>query len=104
MRSTLLVGFNTLICFITVNGFLYREHGRYKRQLIDSFDQQHIDLNITVPYIFSARLYPYGEAKGDLIIRRSSDVYKLGNPFHYLGQVYDTIYMFCVFICLFVVV
>ncbi|VDM58889.1 unnamed protein product [Angiostrongylus costaricensis] len=88
MRTTLLVG----LCL--VDGlFFYSDHRRYKRQLSESFDQQHIDLNITVPYIFSARLYPYGESKGDLIIRRSIEVYKLANPFHYLGQVYDTIYI-----------
>lgn len=78
------------------NQSLFTEHRRYKRQLgsgeVDVPNQQ-IDLNITVPYIFSARLYPYGETKGDLLIHGTSEVYKLANPFHYLGQIYDTIYV-----------
>uniref|UniRef100_A0A158P9N2 Nidogen 1a n=1 Tax=Angiostrongylus cantonensis TaxID=6313 RepID=A0A158P9N2_ANGCA len=81
------------VFFIVDGVFFYSDHRRYKRQLTEPLDQQHIDLNITVPYIFSARLYPYGESKGDLIIRRPIEVYKLANPFHYLGQVYDTIYI-----------
>ncbi|VDL84443.1 unnamed protein product [Nippostrongylus brasiliensis] len=95
MRQPLLVGLCALLGLIihTSSAYIhpFREHRRYKRQLVDGLNQQ-IDLNITVPYIFSARLYPYGETKGDLLIRGRREVYKLANPFHYLGQVYDTIY------------
>nr|CDJ83750.1 Nidogen and EGF calcium-binding domain containing protein [Haemonchus contortus] len=98
MHQPLLVGLCALIGLIhgTLLQFPFREHRRYKRQLgsgeVDVPNQQ-IDLNITVPYIFSARLYPYGETKGDLLIHGTSEVYKLANPFHYLGQIYDTIYI-----------
>ncbi|WKY01519.1 hypothetical protein Q1695_015487 [Nippostrongylus brasiliensis] len=96
MRQPLLVGLCALLGLIihTSSAYIhpFREHRRYKRQLVDGLNQQ-IDLNITVPYIFSARLYPYGETKGDLLIRGRREVYKLANPFHYLGQVYDTIYI-----------
>ncbi|CAD6187998.1 unnamed protein product [Caenorhabditis auriculariae] len=66
-------------------------HVRYKRQLVEEPAQQ-IDLNITVPYIFSARLYPYGPTRGDISIRGDAEVYKLENPFHFMAGVYDTIY------------
>ncbi|EYC03910.1 hypothetical protein Y032_0091g2492 [Ancylostoma ceylanicum] len=97
MRRPLLVGLCALQFFVLVRsraGFRYGEHRRYKRQLGsgDILNQQ-IDLNITVPYIFSARLYPYGESKGDLLISGDTEPYRLANPFHYLGQVYDTIFI-----------
>lgn len=38
---------------------------RPKRQFDSGGGPAQIDLNITVPFIFSARLYPYGEDKGD---------------------------------------
>ncbi|EPB80333.1 calcium binding EGF domain protein [Ancylostoma ceylanicum] len=90
MRRPLLVGLCALQFFVLVRsraGFRYGEHRRYKRQLGsgDILNQQ-IDLNITVPYIFSARLYPYGESKGDLLISGDTEPYRLANPFHYLGQ------------------
>ncbi|KAK5968516.1 hypothetical protein GCK32_013146 [Trichostrongylus colubriformis] len=101
MRQPLLVGLCALIGLIhatSTQQFPFKAHQRYKRQLgsgeLDVPNQQ-IDLNITVPYIFSARLYPYGETKGDLVIHGNSEVYKLANPFHYLGQIYETIYALC---------
>ncbi|KAK6745525.1 hypothetical protein RB195_011945 [Necator americanus] len=96
MRRSLLVGLYALqcCCFLLVwsENFRYGAHRRYKRQLGEISSPQ-IDLNITVPYIFSARLYPYGEHKGDLLIDAESEPYKLANPFRYLGQVYDTIFI-----------
>uniref|UniRef100_A0A915PK39 EGF-like domain-containing protein n=1 Tax=Setaria digitata TaxID=48799 RepID=A0A915PK39_9BILA len=47
---------------------LLSKHYRYKRQF-DTSNTPQIDLNITVPYVFSARLYPFGEARGDKIRR-----------------------------------
>lgn len=43
-----------------------------KRQTIPVGQQHEIELNVTVPYIFSARLYPYGESKGDSLLDPSS--------------------------------
>lgn len=48
-------------------------------------------MNITVPYIFSARLYPFGEAKGDKILTGSSQIVKLSKTFKFLGKEYDAV-------------
>ncbi|CAI2347390.1 unnamed protein product [Caenorhabditis sp. 36 PRJEB53466] len=67
-------------------------HQRYRRQILDEPNQQ-IDLNITVPYIFSARLYTYGASRGDIPVHSRQEVYKLENPVHFMGRVYDTVYI-----------
>uniref|UniRef100_A0A1I7XJA3 protein disulfide-isomerase n=1 Tax=Heterorhabditis bacteriophora TaxID=37862 RepID=A0A1I7XJA3_HETBA len=88
----LVVGLLIIIRELHANTFPFQGHSRYKRQLGESSSHQ-IDLNITVPYIFSARLYPYGPSRGDLLIHGESEPYQLANPFHFLGQVYNTIYI-----------
>ncbi|CAG9531514.1 unnamed protein product [Cercopithifilaria johnstoni] len=65
-------------------------HYRYKRQF-DASNTPQIDLNITVPYVFSARLYPFGEAKGDQILTGSSQIIKLSKSFKFLGKEYDAV-------------
>uniref|UniRef100_A0A914S450 Uncharacterized protein n=1 Tax=Parascaris equorum TaxID=6256 RepID=A0A914S450_PAREQ len=67
-------------------------HNRYKRQF-DASQTPQIDLNITVPYIFSARLYPYGGARGDKLLSGSSQPLKLSSPVNFLGEKFDTIYV-----------
>lgn len=67
-------------------------HQRYRRQILDEPNQQ-IDLNITVPYIFSARLYTYGANRGDISVHGRQEIYKLENPIHFMGNVYDSIYI-----------
>ncbi|VDN04457.1 unnamed protein product [Thelazia callipaeda] len=68
----------------------YKNHYRYKRQF-DSSNTPQIDLNITVPYIFSARLYPFGEGKGDHLMTGSTQVFKLKKSFKFLGKEYDAV-------------
>uniref|UniRef100_A0A0M3I7E2 NIDO domain-containing protein n=1 Tax=Ascaris lumbricoides TaxID=6252 RepID=A0A0M3I7E2_ASCLU len=67
-------------------------HSRYKRQFDASHTPQ-IDLNITVPYIFSARLYPYGGARGDKLLSGNSQPLKLISSINFLGEKFDTIYV-----------
>uniref|UniRef100_A0AC34RER1 Uncharacterized protein n=1 Tax=Panagrolaimus sp. JU765 TaxID=591449 RepID=A0AC34RER1_9BILA len=52
-----------------------------------------IDLNITVPYIFSARLYPYGPSKEDKIVQVDPTSYSLKTPLRFLNHVYNSIYV-----------
>lgn len=54
-----------------------------------------MDLNITVPFIFSARLYPYGEDKGDQLLdpKKHSQRVDLKHDFIFYGQNYSTIYV-----------
>lgn len=58
--------------------------GRLRRQL---------EFNASVPYIFSARLYPFGTDRGDLLVQRDSEPYALEHPVAFLGEQYDTIYV-----------
>jgi hypothetical protein len=51
-----------------------------------------IDLNITVPYIFSARLYPYGLSKGDQITHLDPQPLDLHTPLQFLGGLYQTLF------------
>ncbi|CAD5220901.1 unnamed protein product [Bursaphelenchus xylophilus] len=50
-----------------------------------------IDLNITVPYIFSARLYPYGQSKGDHITQLDPQPIDLHTPLKLFGRNYETL-------------
>lgn len=50
-----------------------------------------IDLNITVPYIFSARLYPYGTSKGDQALARDSQLVRLHDSVRFIRKTYDSI-------------
>uniref|UniRef100_A0A8R1DQP9 Uncharacterized protein n=1 Tax=Caenorhabditis japonica TaxID=281687 RepID=A0A8R1DQP9_CAEJA len=72
--------------------YSFTGHPRYRRQIVDEPNQQ-IDLNITVPYIFSARLYTYGTNRGDATVRNRREVYELQNPVHFMGNLYDRIYI-----------
>ncbi|TKR76985.1 hypothetical protein L596_018039 [Steinernema carpocapsae] len=70
----------------------FREHQRYKRQ----FDASHapqIDLNITVPYIFSARLYPFGQAREDFVIAGDTQAVRLKTPLKFIGKSYNIIFI-----------
>ncbi|CAJ0580818.1 unnamed protein product, partial [Mesorhabditis spiculigera] len=80
-----------LLAFFTVA--LATHAPRRRRQLGEEPSGPPIDLNTTVPYIFSARLYPYGLEKGDKILTNSAQAMALMEPFAYLGAVYDTIYI-----------
>ncbi|CAB3403508.1 unnamed protein product [Caenorhabditis bovis] len=70
----------------------FKGHARYRRQILDEPGQQ-IDLNITVPYIFSARLYTYGPNRGDIEMNGRQEIYKLESPVHFMGDVFDSIYI-----------
>ena len=56
-----------------------------------------IDLNVTVPYIFSARLYPFGEVNGDdelpLLESNAEKQLRLKFPLKFLEKTYHTIYV-----------
>uniref|UniRef100_A0A7E4VRT2 Nidogen n=1 Tax=Panagrellus redivivus TaxID=6233 RepID=A0A7E4VRT2_PANRE len=52
-----------------------------------------IDLNITVPYIFSARLYPYGPSKDDKLVQVDPTAYNLQTPLKLLQHTYNSIYV-----------
>ncbi|MCP9257598.1 Nidogen-like protein [Dirofilaria immitis] len=67
-----------------------KKHYRYKRQF-DTSNTPQIDLNITVPYVFSARLYPFGDIKGDQVLTGSSQIVKLSRSFKFLGKEYDAV-------------
>ncbi|XP_003378491.1 putative calcium binding EGF domain protein [Trichinella spiralis] len=55
----------------------------------------HIDLNITVPFIFKPRLYPYGEGTGDneLSLWTSVQGYVLQNEISYWGESFASVYI-----------
>ncbi|VDN55122.1 unnamed protein product [Dracunculus medinensis] len=71
---------------------LFSDHIRYKRQF-DDINTPEIDLNITVPYIFSARLYPYGISRGDRILSGSFQLLKLRSSLKFLGEIYNSVYI-----------
>lgn len=54
-----------------------------------------MDLNITVPFIFSARLYPYGKEKGDSLLEsgKPSRAFELSHDFMFFGRNYSTVYV-----------
>ncbi|KAI6201251.1 EGF-like domain-containing protein [Aphelenchoides besseyi] len=68
------------------------ERARTRRQF-DARHGPHIDLNITVPYIFSARLYPYGLAKGDQLAHMDPQPIDLHSPLKFFGESYQTIFI-----------
>ncbi|CAI4221248.1 unnamed protein product [Auanema sp. JU1783] len=91
----LLFAWNLILC-TAINEHPYREHQRYRRASNTFGDAESpplLDLNATVPYIFSARVYPYGQANGDLLASAAIEPYRLENPMHFLGNVFDTIYI-----------
>ncbi|KRY93427.1 EGF-like domain-containing protein [Trichinella pseudospiralis] len=55
----------------------------------------HIDLNITVPFIFKPRLYPYGEGTGDNELSSWTSVqgYVLQNEISYWGESFASVYI-----------
>ncbi|CAD5215006.1 unnamed protein product [Bursaphelenchus okinawaensis] len=63
---------------------------RQRRQFNNPHGPQ-IDLNITVPYIFSARLYPYGQSKGDQVTQLDPQPVDLHTPLKLLGRSYETL-------------
>uniref|UniRef100_A0A915HS39 Uncharacterized protein n=1 Tax=Romanomermis culicivorax TaxID=13658 RepID=A0A915HS39_ROMCU len=74
----------------------YNYNRRSKRQAgpADNIDQT--DVNVTVPFMFSARLYPYGETKHDQLLSDNQTlvVVKLKNASSkILGRTIDTIYI-----------
>ncbi|VDD94411.1 unnamed protein product [Enterobius vermicularis] len=72
--------------------FFFLGNQRYKRQF-DGVNTPQIDLNITVPFIFSARLYPYGKTKGDTLLEGDVINLKLKNTLYFLGESYDSVYI-----------
>lgn len=66
---------------------------RRARREVDASQTQHIDLNITVPYIFSARLYPHGTSKGDKLLSGQQEAISLQQPLRYFSRVFDTLYV-----------
>lgn len=71
------------------------------RRQFDASSPAQIDLNITVPFIFSARLYPYGESKGDKILDPSlnTQAYILKNELTFLEENYTAIYVSEIYVC-----
>jgi hypothetical protein len=67
---------------------------RHRRQF-NSAPPTQIDLNITVPFIFSARLYPYGEARGDSVlpVQAATQPIVLRNEIVYLAKNYSIIHV-----------
>ncbi|VDK50437.1 unnamed protein product [Anisakis simplex] len=86
-------GFIRLIGYVKLIECLSLGHARYRRQSLDASHTPQIDLNITVPYIFSARLYPYGKQKGDQLLTGSVQSLKLSAPINFLGQKYEKLYI-----------
>jgi len=68
---------------------------RFRRQLDTASGASHLDLNITVPYIFSARLYTYGVDRGDKQIPAGSPSQhlQLQTPLVFLGRQYASLYV-----------
>lgn len=71
----------------------FLDHARYKRQFDVGASGPQIDLNITVPYIFSARLYPYGPSKEDKLVQVDPQPFSLHTPLKFLTKVYNAIYV-----------
>lgn len=71
---------------------LILEHSRYKRQS-SALTSSQIDLNTTVPYIFSARLYPYGLKHGDKVSELALQPFRLHTPLYFLERNYDTLFV-----------
>jgi hypothetical protein len=74
------------------NKCTFIERTRLRRQFENRNGPQ-IDLNITVPYIFSARLYPYGLSKGDQVTHLDPQPVDLHTPLQFLGGLYQTIFI-----------
>ncbi|KAL3085943.1 hypothetical protein niasHS_008985 [Heterodera schachtii] len=73
---------------------------RNRRQLVEKefsdqslFQGHQTELNQSVPFIFRARLYPYGTKNGDAIMVGAISEFKLSNPLIFLDQTFDTIWI-----------
>ncbi len=68
---------------------------RLKKRQLGGTPQTQIDLNITVPFIFSARLYPYGENRGDALLSKTaeSQAFVLKHEIQFMGERYSAIYV-----------
>ncbi|KAL3100263.1 hypothetical protein niasHT_027727 [Heterodera trifolii] len=73
---------------------------RIRRQLAEKefsdqslFQGHQTELNQSVPFIFRARLYPYGTKNGDAIMVGAISEFKLSNPLIFLDQTFDTIWI-----------
>uniref|UniRef100_A0A914XNL7 Uncharacterized protein n=1 Tax=Plectus sambesii TaxID=2011161 RepID=A0A914XNL7_9BILA len=66
---------------------------RLKKRQLGGTPQTQIDLNITVPFIFSARLYPYGENRGDTLLSKTaeSQAFVLKHELQFMGEKYSAI-------------
>ncbi len=69
--------------------------GRVRRQVGFGGSPQQIDLNITVPFIFSARLYPYGVLKGDAEFSKNAGVQPivLKHDITFFDRSFSTLYV-----------
>uniref|UniRef100_A0AAF5CYM2 EGF-like domain-containing protein n=1 Tax=Strongyloides stercoralis TaxID=6248 RepID=A0AAF5CYM2_STRER len=73
--------------------FKYAGHNRYKRTLSSQKGESGLDLNVSVPYIFSARLYQYGNEHNDYEMTKNVEDLFLSTPLYLLGIQYDKIYI-----------
>ncbi|CEF64491.1 EGF-like calcium-binding domain and Nidogen, extracellular domain-containing protein [Strongyloides ratti] len=73
--------------------FKYAAHQRYKRTLSSQKRESGLDLNVSVPYIFSARLYQYGIEHNDYEMTKNVEDLFLSTPLYLLGIQYDKIYI-----------
>ncbi|KAI1729049.1 calcium-binding EGF domain-containing protein [Ditylenchus destructor] len=79
-------------CVESRNSERRSQHPRYRRQF-DTSNASQIDLNITVPYIFQARLYPYGQNQDDQLAQSEVQALKLQTPLTFLEKNYEIIYI-----------
>uniref|UniRef100_A0AC35GJ26 NIDO domain-containing protein n=1 Tax=Panagrolaimus sp. PS1159 TaxID=55785 RepID=A0AC35GJ26_9BILA len=83
----LLLNILQILCFQNYQGF------RQRRQVDGSSNGSQIDLNITVPYIFSARLYPYGTSKDDKLVQVDPTAFNLQTPLKLLDHTYNSLFV-----------
>ncbi|KAI1721512.1 nidogen-like domain-containing protein [Ditylenchus destructor] len=84
--------FTAFACVESRNSERRSQHRRYRRQF-DTSNASQIDLNITVPYIFQARLYPYGHNQEDQLAQSEVQALALQTPLTFLEKNYETIYI-----------
>ncbi|CAK5079641.1 unnamed protein product [Meloidogyne enterolobii] len=77
--------------------FYFLNKSRQRRQLLEapisSSGAQQIDLNITVPFVFSARLYPYGVKNGDAELVQEYNEFRPSTPILFMGKSIDKIWI-----------
>uniref|UniRef100_A0A1I8BSD7 EGF-like domain-containing protein n=1 Tax=Meloidogyne hapla TaxID=6305 RepID=A0A1I8BSD7_MELHA len=73
--------------------FLNKSRQRRQLEPVSASGAQQIDLNITVPFVFSARLYPYGVKNGDAELVQEYNEFRPSTPIIFMGKSIDKIWI-----------